>query len=168
MLRPFAFGKNWSDFAPLIDHERVEAAKNGMIEPIPADQFEGKSFIDIGCGSGLYSLAAGRLGAARILAVDSDRDCIATTRSLLTAAEDFFVPRRAEVRSVFELDPERDGRFDIVYSWGVLHHTGNMWRAIERAASMVEQGGLLVLALYRQTRFDRFWKIEKRFYAHAP
>jgi len=70
--------------------------------------------------------------------------------------------------SVFDLDATRQGTFDIVYSWGVLHHTGNMWEAVAKAASMVASNGLLAIALYRKTRMDPFWKIEKRLYAHAP
>ena len=38
--------------------------------------------------------------------------------------------------------------FDIVYSWGVLHHTGDVWHAIENAASRVKPGGIFYIALY--------------------
>jgi len=69
---------------------------------------------------------------------------------------------------VFDLDPIVQGAFDIVYSWGVLHHTGSMWEAVAKAAAMVAPNGLLVLALYRRTRLDALWRIEKRLYAHAP
>jgi hypothetical protein len=75
---------------------------------------------------------------------------------------------QAEIMSVFDLDAERQGAFDIVYSWGVLHHTGSMWEAVSKAASMVAPDGLLAIALYRKTRMDPFWKLEKRLYAHAP
>ena len=126
------------------------------------------SFLDIGCGSGLPSLAAGRLGAARIYAVDIDPQSVVTTHSVLNSAHDFRTQWNAEATDAFNLDPGRHGRFDIVYSWGVLHHTGKMWAALRRSAAMVKPGGLLAIALYRKTRLDRFWSIEKRCYAFAP
>jgi 2-polyprenyl-6-hydroxyphenyl methylase/3-demethylubiquinone-9 3-methyltransferase len=73
----------------------------------------------------------------------------------------------AEEKSVFDLDPAAMGRFDVVHSWGVLHHTGAMWRAIEACLPMVAPGGLLVLAFYRKTPLCGFWRAEKRFYTSA-
>src|SRR5207245_4088758 len=98
------------------------------------------SFLDIGCGSGLHVLAAARLGASPIVAVDIDPLSVETTRNLL----DLHVPavnRRVECRTVFELTPEGLGSFDVVYSWGALHHTGAMHDAMERAAAIVWPGG---------------------------
>lgn len=163
----FAFGKNWGSYATLIDRARIEGAKQGLLRLIPAEDFRERSFLDIGCGSGLHALAASELGAARILAVDLDRNSVATTQAVLTN-QDITTPWTAAALSVFALDPARLGTFDIVYSWGVLHHTGSMWEAVENAAAMVAPKGLLAIALYRRTRFDPFWKIEKRLYAHAP
>ena len=163
----FAFGRNWASYAALIDEPRIEEATRGLLKLVHADQFKGRSFLDIGCGSGLHALAAYRLGVSRIMAVDIDPDSVATSRSVL-AGSGARTPWRCESMSVFDLDPARHGTFDIVYSWGVLHHTGNMWEAIGKAASMVAPNGLLVIALYRRTRMDPFWKVEKRLYAHAP
>jgi SAM-dependent methyltransferase len=68
---------------------------------------------------------------------------------------------------VFELSPETSGTFDIVYSWGVLHHTGAMHEALQRAAQMVAPGGYFAFALYHRTRMCGFWRREKRWYAAA-
>jgi SAM-dependent methyltransferase len=163
----FAFGKNWASYATLIGDQQIEEAKKGLLKLIPASEFKARSFLDIGCGSGLHALAAAQLGVSRILAVDIDADSVATTTTLLSR-QNIQVPWQAEHRSVFDLRAARDGVFDIVYSWGVLHHTGNMWEAVNKAASMVAPNGLLALALYRKTHMDPFWKIEKRLYAHAP
>ena len=76
-------------------------------------------------------------------------------------------PWRVRPASVFELSPERDGTFDIVYSWGVLHHTGDLWAALARAAAMTAPDGWLAVALYRRTMFCGFWRREKRRYAGA-
>jgi 2-polyprenyl-6-hydroxyphenyl methylase/3-demethylubiquinone-9 3-methyltransferase len=163
----FAFGKNWASYAALIDEPQIAEAVRGMLKLVPAEAFKGHSFLDIGCGSGLHTLAAARLGVSRITAVDIDPDSVATARSVV-AGKGVQTPCRIETMSVFDLDPARLGTFDIVYSWGVLHHTGNMWEAVDKAASMVAPNGLLAIALYRKTRMDPLWKLEKRLYAHAP
>lgn len=162
----FAFGKNWASYAKLIDEAAIEESKNGLLKLIPQEGYKGRTFLDIGCGSGLHALASVRLGVSRIMAVDIDPDCVATTKVLLSR-HNIPVPWQAEQISVFDLDPIRHGTFDIVYSWGVLHHTGDMWAAVKKASRMVARGGLLAVALYRTTRFDAFWKLEKRWYAHA-
>jgi 2-polyprenyl-3-methyl-5-hydroxy-6-metoxy-1,4-benzoquinol methylase len=163
----FAFGKNWASYAELIGDRQIEEAKKGLLKLIPAEEFKERSFLDIGCGSGLHALAAAQLGVSRIMAVDIDPDSVATTSAVLSR-NSVTTPWRAETMSVFDLDARRQGAFDIVYSWGVLHHTGSMWEAVSKAASMVAPHGLLTIALYRKTHMDPFWKLEKRLYAHAP
>ena len=162
----FAFGQNWASFANLIGQPEIDEAKRGLLTLVPPAELVGRSFLDIGCGSGLHVLAAAQLGAARLLATDIDTVSVETTRAVLTRFA-VAVPWEARTISVFDLDPERDGRFDIVYSWGVLHHTGAMWEAVAKAAAMVAPGGLLVIALYRQIVLDAFWKVEKRWYSKA-
>ncbi len=157
----FDFGENWASYSGLIDSDRVQQAI-GNVEAL-AGPVAGKSFLDIGCGSGLFSLAASRLGAAGVTAIDIDERSVATATALLTnhGARDWNVREQ----SVFDLGAEQ---FDIVYSWGVLHHTGDMWRAIERAAAAVKPGGTFAFALYEKTPLCRFWRIEKRLYRRAP
>jgi len=162
----FAFGENWADFAGRLDEAAIAEAEKSLLKLIGRDDLQGRSFLDIGCGSGIHSLAALRLGAARVAAVDIDPVSVETSKAVL----DKFAPeadRSVEELSVFDLDSEALGQFDIVYSWGVLHHTGELDRAMLHAAKMVDHGGLLVLALYRPTTLDAFWVWEKRWYMRA-
>jgi len=163
----FAFGENWSRYARVVNDDHLEAATTELVRLLGRSDLWGLRFLDIGCGSGLHAVAAARLGAT-VTAVDLDPASVRTTSHL---AERFGVASRVstEVASVFELDPA-DGGYDIVYSWGVLHHTGDMWEAVRRASAMVRLDGTgeLVLALYRRTRFCRFWKVEKRLYSKSP
>jgi 2-polyprenyl-6-hydroxyphenyl methylase/3-demethylubiquinone-9 3-methyltransferase len=163
----FAFGQNWQSFAGLVDEERIAGAEQRLATLLGTPRLGGQSFLDIGCGSGLHALAALRLGAERVVALDIDPLCAATARQLL---ERFWGKANATVinASVFELERRPLGEFDVVYSWGVLHHTGDMARAIAIAARHVRRGGLLALALYGKTPWCAMWKRIKRWYVSAP
>jgi SAM-dependent methyltransferase len=160
----FRFGQNWADYSKLVDERRIADAQKS-VERLCGD-LTGKTFLDIGSGSGLFSVSALRLGAKEVVAVDIDEDSVATTRKLLTKeGRDNW---RAERISVFELPDHVHDKFDVVYSWGVLHHTGAMWRAVETAATFVKPGGTFVISLYEKTPLCGFWKREKRFYSRLP
>ena len=136
----FAFGKNWLDYAAKIDEARIAQAVADLQRLSGRERFDGLSFLDIGCGSGLHALAAIRMGAARVVGVDIDADSVAASRGTLAR----FAPEpnaRFDVVSVFDMTPQTHGGFDLVYSWGVLHHTGDMRRALTVAASLVQPGG---------------------------
>lgn len=162
----FEFGRNWDSFFQNLSDERIAEAVDGLRRLLP-DEIPGASFIDIGSGSGLSALAALRLGCASLTAIDYDAMSVKTTRETLTR----YAPAAAwtcERRSVFDLAPETDGRFGVVYSWGVLHHTGDMWRAIDASAALVAEQGHLALALYARSPLCGFWRREKRLYTHGP
>ena len=163
----FEFGKNWESYSHLVDEPRIDAAVARMTKMLGTNDLTGKTFLDIGCGSGLHALAALRMGASRVKAVDLDPKSVETAQAVL---QRFGYLDRAEVmkQSVFDLDPQRDGLFDIVYSWGVLHHTGNMKRAIIAASHMVRPGGWFAVALYGKTPYCGMWTRIKRWYVTAP
>lgn len=162
----FEFGKNWQSYAGLIDEERIAMAERRLTELLGTADLSGRTLLDIGCGSGLHSLAALRRGARQVLAIDLDPDSVATAQSVLAR---FWNQANYEVRrlSVFDLEKEGVGTFDVVYSWGVLHHTGEMVRAIRMAAARVAPGGHLAVALYGKTRFCGTWTKIKRWYVNA-
>jgi 2-polyprenyl-6-hydroxyphenyl methylase/3-demethylubiquinone-9 3-methyltransferase len=162
----FAFGRNWASFSETINEDRIQASIEELERLLGGTCPAGCRFLDIGCGSGLHSVAAIRLGAAEVHCVDIDADSVATTRHTLAR----LAPGASvsvEQKSVFDLDASTAGLFDVVYSWGVLHHTGDMHNAIDRAARLVKPGGRLIIALYRKTWLCPLWTLEKRWYVKA-
>jgi SAM-dependent methyltransferase len=162
----FAFGRNWRAFSRHIDAARIDEAVGALRTLLGSEPLTGRSFLDIGCGSGIHSLAALRLGAGRVEAVDLDPESVATTRDTLErhAKGGRYAVREA---NVFTLRAELGESFDVVYSWGVLHHTGDMWAAVREAGRLVRPGGVLAIALYKKTPLCGFWAREKRFFSHA-
>lgn len=167
--RRFAFGRNWSAFLSSLDEARVLTAEASLKSLLGLETLDAKRFLDVGSGSGLFSLAARRLGA-EVLSFDFDDDSVACTETL---RERFFPDDgHWQVRQGSVLDPQflaELGQYDVVYSWGVLHHTGQMWMALENVCSLVKPGGLLAVALYNdQGPLSQFWLRVKRAYCSGP
>lgn len=149
----FSFGKNWQDFLINLNEEQIKKAEDSLIDFLGGKKnIVGKTFVDVGCGSGLFSLAAWRIGAKRVLSIDIDQFSIACVTHLREQAKK---PANWQITSGSALD-ERFitslGTFDIVYSWGVLHHTGDMYTAIKNAGKLVKHGGVFYLAIYNHNR----------------
>jgi 2-polyprenyl-3-methyl-5-hydroxy-6-metoxy-1,4-benzoquinol methylase len=161
----FQFGQNWSQFLSAIDEERIQEAEKSLQEMLEVDSLAGKSFLDIGSGSGLFSLAARRLGA-RVHSFDFDPKSVACTREL---RKNYFREDeswKVEEASVLDSDFMKSlGQFDVVYSWGVLHHTGRLWSALENAQERVAPGGKFFIALYNDTgsQSARWYWIKKTY-----
>jgi SAM-dependent methyltransferase len=145
----YGFGKNWDDYIKKhFSNERVEISRKHLLSFLKQDDLKGKYFLDIGCGSGLHSLAAYRSGAEKIYSFDYDSDSVATTKRLKEFAGN---PSQWEVCQGSVLDKEFLGAIepaDFVYSWGVLHHTGNMWEAMDNIVGLGKKDSLYYIALY--------------------
>jgi 2-polyprenyl-3-methyl-5-hydroxy-6-metoxy-1,4-benzoquinol methylase len=165
----FQFGVNWKAFLGTVDERRITLARESFTRLIGDQNFSNKTMLDVGCGSGLSSLAATRLGLT-VRAFDYDSQSVTASKELRSAfagddpdwtIEQGDVLDRGYVTSL--------GTYDIVYSWGVLHHTGDMWRAVENAMSCVAPGGLLAIAIYNdQAGTSRRWRAVKRLYNRLP
>jgi SAM-dependent methyltransferase len=164
----FKFGENWASFSRGIDESRIVAAKQSLKKLFGEEALANKSFLDIGCGSGLFSIAAAQLGARSILGLDVDPMSVATSQN--NAAYWLKSPPAISFRQLSVLDADQMnklGMFDIVYSWGVLHHTGNMKVALENAGQRVAPDGMLMIAIYNKHWSSPLWKPIKWFYNHA-
>lgn len=167
----FAFGENWRRFLEHVGEEQRAEARRSLEEWFGPDGLRGRSFLDIGCGSGLFSLAAWDLGARPVTSFDVDRDSVACCQHWHSKRG---APAEWTVRQASVLDEEVVRSLpahEIVYSWGVLHHTGDMRRAIEQATSLVAPQGRFLIAIYNRKRGpggSKFWRPLKRAYVRGP
>jgi 2-polyprenyl-3-methyl-5-hydroxy-6-metoxy-1,4-benzoquinol methylase len=162
----FRFGENWRRFVVLVDDERIAAAEQDLQAMLGRKDLVGLRFLDAGSGSGLASLAARRLGA-RVVSFDLDPESVASTawlrRSHFSEDDEHWMVGTGSVLDAQYL--ESLGTFDVVHSWGVLHHTGAMWDACEKITRCVAPGGSLFIALYNdQGNWSHRWKRIKQLY----
>lgn len=146
----FCFGQNWAKFNEKMNDDRLAEARISLNEWL--GDLEGKSFIDVGSGSGLFSWAADSLGA-EVTSVDVDRFSVECTKHLRSMHDgDWKVVQGSILDKSFL---RMFGEYDVVYSWGVLHHTGKMWEAFTNTAKLVKPGGVLMIAVYNDNH--KYW-----------
>lgn len=161
----FEFGENWFCFLRVVDDERVEEAKKFLQSMLGVESLVDRTFLDIGSGSGLFSLAARALGA-RVTSFDFDPMSVACANELkrryFPDDSNWQIGEGSVLDKVFLATL---GQHDIVYSWGVLHHTGAMWIALANIVPCVAPGGSLFIAIYNdQGRTSDIWAKIKKIY----
>jgi len=144
----FSFGENWRSYLDTVTEDAVGRARSDIEGWLGRDGVAGKTVLDIGSGSGIHSLCFHVLGARELRSFDLDPYSVESTRLMWRKAG---APANWTVERGSVLDREFVaglGKYEVVYSWGVLHHTGSMWEAIANACSLVAPGGLFLIALY--------------------
>jgi 2-polyprenyl-3-methyl-5-hydroxy-6-metoxy-1,4-benzoquinol methylase len=161
----FSFGRNWKEFIEInFSEERVNVSKKHILSFLKLNDLQGKYILDIGCGSGLSSLAMFKSGIEKLVSFDLDPEAVQTTLKLKELSGN---PSNWEVFQGSILDEQVINKIipaDIVYSWGVLHHTGKMWEAVENASKLIKPGGLFYLALYTTNSDSDHWLKVKKIY----
>lgn len=164
----FRFGKNWQRFLKSVNEDRIEEARLRLVQFLEPN-LEGRSFLDIGSGSGLHSLAARRMGA-RVTSFDFDPESVEATTFLKSRYAPGDTDWRIDAGSALDTDYLAQlGQYDVVYSWGVLHHTGAMWDALENVKHLVKPDGQLYIAIYNDRgETSQLWLKRKQRYCSLP
>jgi SAM-dependent methyltransferase len=174
------FGQNFKDnLLSSFNKSKLEETKKFITHFLEVDSLMGHTFLDAGCGSGVFTLAATELGAD-VFSFDIDDVAIQNTKKLLTDFGYTYDDSKIIIGDI--LQPEfiqSIDRFDYVMCWGVAHHTGQMWKSIDSVCHTVKDGGVLHLGIYNKAdgwgfypdgRFgpSGFWRKIKRFYSRLP
>jgi 2-polyprenyl-6-hydroxyphenyl methylase/3-demethylubiquinone-9 3-methyltransferase len=169
----FDFGKNWDEFSRhALDAARVAEAKEYFELLTDGIDLNGKTFLDIGFGQGLSLLIATEMGAVST-GVDINPKCATVLKKNAgfypdLDAESIRVITGSILDTSIMQELKSSGTYDVVHSWGVLHHTGNMDLSMINAASLVKPGGYFIIAIYNTHWSSPVWKKIKWVFNKSP
>lgn len=115
---------------------------------LPAEWFRGKTVMDAGCGQGRWTYGFGKLGVARCTSVDQSDHGLARTAEIGKEFGPGFQVLKRDLRQDLGLPQE----YDMVWCFGVLHHTGNTYAGFQNLAKLVKPGGYLFIMIYGEPR----------------
>jgi len=175
MPRSFDFGENWLAYSKTaLTSERILSSREAFKKLISGIPIEGKTFLDVGFGQGLSSLCAAQLGA-QVYGIDINQKNVkafeVTKRSfeiLGSERMDMCVGSILLTEDIKPLQEKQARGFDIVHSWGVLHHTGDMAQAFENCRKLVKKNGAFIVAIYNRHWSSPIWRLIKKFYCSSP
>lgn len=112
---------------------------------IKPEWFAGKEVLDAGCGNGRWSYAFSKLGA-KVTAVDINAIALEETKKNLSGSSIQHEFYQSPLEILSSNLPAK--KFDVVFSWGVLHHCQSFNKALQQLFGYVKEGGVLYLYLY--------------------
>jgi len=170
----FSFWKNWENFLKKLDQKKIDQAKQYLIDFMWwIDHIQNKTIIDFWSWSWLMSLAFVLLWAKKVVSIDIDDSSLACTQFL---KHKFTIDdSKRDIRKWSILDKnliKNLEKFDVVYSWWVIHHSWNMWEGLDHIAQLVKPSWLLYLAIYNNNTYplegtSKLWVKIKRIYSKA-
>ena len=162
----FSFGKNWVNYLKKANSNSLKKASKSIEDLFNYTKLNNVNFLDVGCGSGIFSLAA-RKNNMSVTSFDFDKFSVQATQSLKNKYFKDDLNWKVMQGSILDLDflKKFKYKFEYVYSWGVLHHTGNMMESFENISTLVKDKGFLIISIYNdQGILSRYWLVVKKLY----
>jgi len=150
----------WTEYVP-----ELEASEKHWRLFYSPEEVRGKSVLDAGCGTGIFSIIFARNGAGRVVGIDISPGSLETANGL----KERFNLSNAEFRLQDMLRlPFPDAAFDIVWAWGTVHHTTDPFRAVSELIRVLRPGGSLFLAVYKKTKVTFIHEIIRKTLIKTP
>lgn len=172
--KQFNFGENWENFSKnQLSSTKIQEAKKDFVKFFQNESIKNQTFIDIGFGQGMSLLIANTLGA---ITVGNDINPLSEkvlefNKSYFSDIKEISIPiiigsilKESTLNAIRQINEQ----YDIVHSWGVLHHTGEMWEAINNSSELVNKNGKFIIAIYNKHWSSPLWHTIKKTYNYSP